>query len=67
MRVCVFVDGENMRFTICDLFDKFDRDDYLPKTADWTKFFDDVVSPAEPTGRRLRTYSVCCSKPRCIS
>lgn len=56
MRVCVFVDGENMRFTICDLFDKFDRDDYLPKTADWTKFFDDVVSQAEPTGRRLRTY-----------
>ena len=36
MKACIFVDGENFRHSIVDLFDKFQREDYLPKTADWT-------------------------------
>ena len=59
MRVCVFVDGENLRWTISDLFtdQQFDRRDYLPKNADWEVFFDELV--ADATGGRadrLRTY-----------
>ncbi len=56
MRVCVFVDGENLRHTICDLFPDFDRQSYLPKGADWSKFFDDVVEKASSGANRLRTY-----------
>jgi uncharacterized LabA/DUF88 family protein len=58
MRVCVFVDGENLRHTIVNLFDPtFDRRDYLPKSADWTRFFDMVVDRAtEGRGERLRSY-----------
>jgi hypothetical protein len=58
VRVCVFVDGENLRHTICDLFEPaFDRRDYLPKTADWTRFYDTVVSLAtKDMGQRLRIY-----------
>ena len=41
-RVCIFVDGENMRHAIVELFPTpiFNEFDYLPKNADWTKFFD---------------------------
>ena len=58
MRVCIFVDGENLRHTICDLFEPiFDRREYLPKTADWTKLFDLIVFRAtDGVGSRLRTY-----------
>lgn len=56
MRVCVFVDGENLRHTICDLFQHFDRQDYLPKSANWTGLFDDLVEQAVAGGVRLRTY-----------
>lgn len=58
MRVSVFVDGENLRHTIVNLFaPNFDRRDYLPKTADWTGFFDMVVYRATAAvGQRLRTY-----------
>jgi hypothetical protein len=58
MRTCVFVDGENLRHSICDLFKPvFDRRDYLPKAADWTAFFDHLVLKAtSDQGDRLRTY-----------
>jgi len=40
-KVCIFVDGENLRHAICDLFDpEFEKSQYLPKNADWTDFFD---------------------------
>ncbi len=55
-RVCVFVDGENFRHSIGDLFPSFRREDYLPKTANWAGFFDWLVNKAAPTGQRVRTY-----------
>ena len=59
MRVCVFVDGESLRHVIGDLFirEQFDDRDYLPKEADWAKWFDALVGQAtEGRGSRLRTY-----------
>ena len=57
MRVCVFVDGENLRFSIRELFPNFDHRDYLPKTADWTGLYEKVVAEATGgSGDRLRTY-----------
>lgn len=58
MRVCVFVDGENLRHSICDLYKPhFDQKDYLPKQADWGMLFDELVSDAtDGQGERLRTY-----------
>ena len=58
MRVCVFVDGENLRHTICELFEPvFDQKEYLPKNADWAKFYDHIVDTATGgRGDRLRTY-----------
>ena len=32
-RVCIFVDGENFRNSIVELFPTFKQHDYLPKTA----------------------------------
>jgi uncharacterized LabA/DUF88 family protein len=56
-RTCIFVDGENFRHSIVDLFDKFDRNDYLPKEADWGAFFDDLVKKVlGDDGERIRTY-----------
>jgi hypothetical protein len=55
-RVCVFVDGENFRHSIIDLFEQFDSYDYLPKTADWDALFDWFVSKAVPESERVRTY-----------
>ncbi len=56
-RCCVFVDGENLRHSIVDLFPtEFNRDDYLPKEARWAEFFDWLVSQAAPDCHRLRTY-----------
>jgi len=41
-RVCIFVDGENFRFSLTDLFSKeryqFKKQDYLPE-ANWHNFF----------------------------
>lgn len=59
MRVCVFVDGENLRFAIKDLFtqEQFDRRDHLPKTAKWGSLFDYLVGLAtDGKGERLRAY-----------
>lgn len=55
-RVCVFVDGENFRHSIVDLFDSFRSTDYLPKKANWNDFFNFVVSKAVEEGERVRTY-----------
>lgn len=58
-RVCVFVDGENLRHAIVDLFESegFRREDYLPKTAKWQAFFDWIVAEVGgPGAERVRTY-----------
>jgi hypothetical protein len=57
-RVCVFVDGENFRYTMNDIFaEEFPRHEYLPKRADWAGFFDWLVNATtEGQGDRLRTY-----------
>lgn len=53
---CIFVDGENLRHSIIDLFESdFNPCDYLPKAAEWQAFFDALVSKAEAQ-LRLRTY-----------
>ena len=56
MRACIFVDGENFRNSIVDLFEDFRQVDYLPKDADWEGLFDWIVQEATPGGERLRTY-----------
>jgi len=51
------VDGENLRHSICDLFhDIFDRNDYLPKSADWGGLFDWLVEQIYAGSSRVRTY-----------
>ncbi len=55
-RVCIFVDGENFRHSIVDLFSNFQNSDYLPSSADWTNFFDWIVDQATDDGMRVRTY-----------
>lgn len=59
MRACVFVDGENFRFNLLKLFggDTFKKKDYLPKAAEWGKFFDYIVAKSSrDEAVRLRTY-----------
>jgi uncharacterized LabA/DUF88 family protein len=55
-KVCVFVDGENFRHSIVELFEQFNQYDYLPKQADWNHLFDHFVALATPKGERVRTY-----------
>jgi uncharacterized LabA/DUF88 family protein len=57
-RACIFVDGENFRHSICEIFNagEFDARDYLPKDADWAGFFDWLVDHACIDHERLRTY-----------
>lgn len=53
---CIFIDGENLRHSLVDLFDgHFDPADYLPKNADWTGLFDWLTASAKASSR-LRTY-----------
>ena len=41
---CIFVDGENLRHSLVDLFhNEFNRHDYLPRNADWSGFFNHLV------------------------
>lgn len=56
-KVCIFVDGENMRHSLADLFpDVIKKEDYLPK-ANWGKFFDWVaVMAGGEEADRIRTY-----------
>lgn len=57
-KVCIFVDGENLRHSINDLFPKeFGIGDYLPKDARWTDFFDHITEiVTNNKNDRLRTY-----------
>lgn len=55
-RVCVFVDGENFRHSIVNLFEGFSQSDYLPANADWAGLFDWLVQEVSGDGRRVRTY-----------
>ncbi|MCX6844315.1 MAG: NYN domain-containing protein [candidate division WOR-3 bacterium] len=57
-RVCVFVDGENLRHSLVDLFrGEFDASDYLPKKAVWDKLFDELSRLAIGADcERVRTY-----------
>lgn len=56
-RACVFVDGENFRHSIVDLYPRdFNRNDYLPRQARWADLFDWFVSEADVDATRLRTY-----------
>lgn len=53
---CIFIDGENLRHSLCDLFGaEFNPSDYLPKQADWEGFFAYLVGEASAS-LRLRTY-----------
>jgi uncharacterized LabA/DUF88 family protein len=59
IRACVFVDGENFRHSILDIFGhEFHEAEYLPRTANWEAFFDHVVTKSKHTQEvvRLRTY-----------
>ncbi len=56
-RVCIFVDGENLRHSIVELFSTFNQYDYLPKNADWGKLFDWIVHEISgDNAERIRTY-----------
>jgi len=56
-RVCIFVDGENFRHSIVNLFAaEFSQDDYLPQKAKWESFFDSLVKKADNDGKIIRTY-----------
>jgi uncharacterized LabA/DUF88 family protein len=53
---CIFVDGENLRHSLIDLFESdFNPSDYLPRAADWEDFFNGVVAKGDAE-MRLRTY-----------
>ncbi len=54
-KVCIFIDGENLRHSISHLFTEFDKRTYLPR-ADWGDFFDWVVEKVLPGSERVRTY-----------
>lgn len=57
MKACVFVDGENFRHVIVDLFKpEFQQHDYLPENAKWTELFDWFVDQAFKDAQYLRTY-----------
>ncbi|MBI1731034.1 hypothetical protein HYR53_10545, partial [Candidatus Acetothermia bacterium] len=57
-KACIFIDGENFRYTIIGLFENFDKHDYLPQRAKWTEFFDWIAVKANYGNpvNRLRTY-----------
>ncbi len=56
-KVSIFVDGENLRFSICGLFPEFNKHDYLPKDAEWARFFDWISFKAGGReAERIRTY-----------
>ena len=56
-RVCIFVDGENFRHSIVDLFrHEFDQSDYLPRQAEWAELFDWISRKCAEAPQRVRTY-----------
>ena len=69
-QACVFVDGENLRHSLVDVFrgnGKFSVSDYLPPKANWSEFFDWIVDEAtQGAYRRLRTYWFVIEKLECF-
>lgn len=69
-RVCVFVDGENLRFAVKGLFHPqfFNEKEYLPIKARWDEWFDNIAKCALPNSnaRRIRTYWYVIEKVRCF-
>ncbi len=57
-KYCVFVDGENFRFSLVELFKgEFRKEEYLPRKANWFKLFADISSELSiPDQELLRTY-----------
>ena len=56
VKACVFVDGENLRYSINDLFNPgFRTSDYLPNRARWADLFDHIVALSSGT-YRVRAY-----------
>ena len=56
MKAAIFVDGENFRRSLVELFgDDFPKEQYLPKKADWEGFFDFLTQKAG-CEERIRTY-----------
>lgn len=54
-KVCIFIDGENLRHSIIKLFPEFDKRKYLPK-AEWDSLFDWIVEKSIPGAERVRSY-----------
>jgi uncharacterized LabA/DUF88 family protein len=55
-RACIFVDGENLRHSLVELFrGEFDQSDYLPKKAQWHEFFTHLIE-LSGAKQRIRTY-----------
>lgn len=57
-KVCVFVDGENFRHSIHDLFESLPNATYLPPNANWGTLFDMFIDKTEiiDDGERVRAY-----------
>jgi len=57
-QICIFVDGENLRHSIVDLFlGVFDKENFLPKNALWNDFFTSLTTRlTSPSLGLLRTY-----------
>lgn len=56
MKACIFIDGENFRHAIINLFPNFNPAHYLPRNAKWTELFDWLVDQVIEFGQRVRTY-----------
>lgn len=57
MKACIFIDGENLRHSIVDLFKpEFQEHDYLPETAKWALFFTWLVQQIRADAQLIRTY-----------
>jgi uncharacterized LabA/DUF88 family protein len=55
-RACIFVDGENLRHSLLELFrPQFSQSDYLPRNADWPDLFDELVKKSGADSK-LRAY-----------
>jgi uncharacterized LabA/DUF88 family protein len=55
-RVCIFVDGENFRKSIVNLFENFHQEDYLPRHAKWADLYDFIMAKTTKDAERVRTY-----------
>lgn len=69
-RVCIFVDGENLRYSINKLFSPrfFDHTKYVPISSKWDQWFDGLATKAVAgsTARRIRAYWFVTNHVRCF-